>query len=364
LSNFNKNRTIKAFITIVIQCVEVRVHITRKQILEELNSEQRTWLVTGCAGFIGSNLIEFLLENNQIVKGLDNFSTGFKENLEDVKQIVGSKWENFQFTEGDITNLEDCLKVMEGVDIVLHQAALGSVPRSIEHPANSHDSNVNGQFNVLLAAKEKSVKKVVYASSSSVYGDEPTLPKVEDRIGEQLSPYAVTKHVNELYGKVFYKSYELPTIGIRYFNVFGKRQNPNGAYAAVIPKWIGALSQNEEIKIYGDGETSRDFSYIDNVVEMNVVAGLTKNEEAFGQVFNCSLNSKTSLTELFQIIKTNVQKYKPELSDVEPIYTDFRKGDIKHSQADISKIIKHFNYRPSFAVAEGLEKTVESFFKN
>lgn len=334
-----------------------------EKIAEQLKTTKKKWLVTGCAGFIGSNLSEFLLKNNQDVIGLDNFSTGKPENIEEVKSLVGDKSQNFDFHEGDLRDFETCLRVSKGVDYILHQGALGSVPRSIELPANSHQSNVDGFFNMLLAAKENNVKKFVYASSSSVYGDNPELPKTESKIGEQLSPYAVTKHINELYGKVFFRTYGLPTIGIRYFNVFGKRQDPNGAYAAVIPKWVAKFLRGEDVEIYGDGLTSRDFCYIDNVIQMNIRCAISENEKAFGQIFNCAYNDKTSLNDLYKYIRDALAVSKPELSSLEPIYKDFRKGDIKHSDANISKAKEFLGYSPTHSVRDGLELTIADYVR-
>jgi len=325
-------------------------------------SEQRTWLITGVAGFIGSNLAEFLLKNGQKVVGLDNFSTGFQKNLDEVLYEVGSEAaKNFRFIEGDIADLSTCQKACEGVDIVLHQAALGSVPRSIEDPVTSNLSNITGFLNMLTAAKDAGIKRFVYASSSSVYGDSKELPKVEERTGNLLSPYAVMKMTNELYGGVFAKTYGMETIGLRYFNVFGKRQTPDGAYAAVIPKWIGALLRDEDIYINGDGETSRDFTYIDNVIQMNVLAGLTENEQTFGEAFNVAYGGRNTLNELYKLIVENLNRVsegnQPQINR-SPVYRDFRPGDIRHSNADISKAKRLTGYAPTHSIYQGMEQAI------
>jgi UDP-N-acetylglucosamine 4-epimerase len=332
---------------------------------EKLKNNKYTWLVTGCAGFIGSNLTEYLLSHGQGVVGLDNFSTGKRENLDDIKKVVGEKsWSQFRFIEGDVSDLNACLAATKEIDYVLHQAALGSVPRSIKDPITSHNSNVNGQLNMLWAAKENGVKNFVYASSSSVYGDHPALPKVEDQIGLQLSPYAVTKHVNELYGKVFKKSYDLNSIGIRYFNVFGKRQDPESIYAAVIPKWVKAMLNNDEVSIFGDGETSRDFCYIENVIQMNLLAAMTDNSEAYGEVFNCACHDRTDLNTLFGYVKEGLSKYQSSVSDIEINYKDFRPGDIRHSHANIDKANSLLGYKPTHMIGDGLRASLEWYFNN
>lgn len=323
-----------------------------------LKSKKHKWLVTGCAGFIGSNLLEFLLEHNQEVVGLDNFSTGKQENLEDVKNKCGENWESFTFFEGDISTLEECQSAIKGVDYVLHQAALGSVPRSINDPINSNNSNVTGFLNLAWLAVQENVKKFVYASSSSVYGDDPNLPKQESVVGNPLSPYAVTKKVNELYSEVFHKAYNFPVIGIRYFNVFGKRQDPNGVYSAVIPRWVSGMIKNEEIKIFGDGETSRDFCYISNVVQMNILAALSSNENANGQVFNCAYSDRTTLNELFDAIKEGLSKSYDHVSNIEAKYEDFRKGDIRHSHANIKKAQELLGYKPTHSIRDGLKEAL------
>lgn len=315
-------------------------------------NEQKTWLVTGCAGFIGSNILEYLLKNDQKVIGLDNFSTGFQHNLDDVCNIVGeSKWRNFTFIEGDIRNFKTCLIATMDVDIVIHQAALGSVPRSIADPITSHEVNVTGTVNMLKASVDNKVKRFVYASSSSVYGDHPDLPKVEDQIGRQLSPYAVTKYACELYALVFAKTYGIETIGLRYFNVFGRRQDPSGAYAAVIPLWFKAVLNNESPYINGDGETSRDFCYIDNVVQMNVRSGIVDNPVAVNQVYNVAYGDQTTLNQLFDYIRSLVDSS----SSLAPTYRDFRAGDVRHSLANISKARELVGYAPEYDILKGLE---------
>lgn len=315
-------------------------------------NEQKTWLVTGCAGFIGSNILEYLLKNDQKVIGLDNFSTGFQHNLDDVCNIVGeSKWRNFTFIEGDIRNFKTCLIATMDVDIVIHQAALGSVPRSIADPITSHEVNVTGTVNMLKASVDNKVQRFVYASSSSVYGDHPDLPKVEDQIGRQLSPYAVTKYACELYAQVFAKTYGIETIGLRYFNVFGRRQDPSGAYAAVIPLWFKAVLNNESPYINGDGETSRDFCYIDNVVQMNVRSGIVDNPVAVNQVYNVAYSDQTTLNQLFNYIRQLVDPN----SSLTPTYRDFRAGDVRHSLANISKARDLVGYAPEYDILKGLE---------
>jgi len=327
--------------------------------IEKLFHEKKVWLVTGCAGFIGSNLIEFLLEHHQKVIGLDNFSTGHRHNLLEVKVLVGKeKHKNFSFVEGDISDYKTCFDACKGVDIVLHQAALGSVPRSIENPIRSNNSNITGFLNMLTASKDAGIKRFVYASSSSVYGDSKALPKVEEHVGKLLSPYAVTKMTAELYAGVFAKTYGMETIGLRYFNVYGQRQDPNGAYAAVIPKWISSLLNKEEVYINGDGETSRDFTYIENVVQMNILAGLSSNKKIFGEVFNVALGGRNTLNELYTLINSELKKHKKSHQSKEVIYRDFRVGDIRHSNADVSKAKEMLGYVPTHDIFEGMEESV------
>jgi UDP-N-acetylglucosamine 4-epimerase len=324
------------------------------KLIIQLRDEQKIWLITGVAGFIGSNLLEALLQLNQRVVGIDNFSTGKQRNLDEVKTLVDSKqWSNFKFIAGDVRNIEDCKSACSGVDYVLHQAALGSVPRSLADPIATNASNIDGFLNMLVAARDAQVASFVYAASSSTYGDHPALPKVEGIIGKPLSPYAVTKLVNELYAEIFTKCYGFDSVGLRYFNVFGKRQNPDGAYAAVIPKWTFSLLSGEDIYINGDGETSRDFCFIDNVIQANLLAATTENSEARNQIYNVALNARTSLNQLYVLIKENLS-LNCELAYSKLIYRDFRSGDVRHSQADISKAQKLLGYAPSFTVAKGL----------
>lgn len=312
------------------------------------------WLVTGAAGFIGSNLSQALLALGQEVRGLDNFSTGHPRNLDDVRQSVGDAWDRFSFTRADITDPDACRAACAGVDVVLHQAALGSVPRSIADPLATHRSNVDGFVNMLVAARDAGVRRFVYAASSSTYGDHPGLPKVEDRIGRPLSPYAVTKYVNELYAGVFQRTYGLPVVGLRYFNVFGRRQDPDGAYAAVIPRWIGTLLAGGVCRINGDGETSRDFCFIDNVVQANLLAA-TAADEHTDQVYNVAVGGRTTLNQVFGMIRDGLAATRPELADARPEYTDFRPGDVRHSQADIGKIQERLGYLPTHTVGQGLD---------
>lgn len=323
----------------------------------------RTWLITGVAGFIGSNLLEQLLKLDQKVVGLDNFATGHQKNLDEVQGLVTSaQWEKFTFINGDIRELADCEKAVAGVDYVLHQAALGSVPRSIADPINTNKTNIDGFLNMLVAAKDASVKNFVYAASSSTYGDHPGLPKVEDTIGNPLSPYAVTKYVNELYADVFKKTYDFDTIGLRYFNVFGQRQDPNGAYAAVIPKWTAAMIANDDVFINGDGETSRDFCFIENTVQANILAALA-DDNGKNQVYNVAVGGRTTLNFLAEAIRSELANNGAEYTKALQ-YRDFRAGDVRHSQADISKIKSHLKYEPEFTIAQGIEKAMPWYVKN
>jgi UDP-N-acetylglucosamine/UDP-N-acetylgalactosamine 4-epimerase len=330
----------------------------------ELKASPRKWLVTGVAGFIGSNLLEELLKLGQIVVGLDNLSTGYLKNLEDVHQEVGDeKWASFTFFQSDTRNLIDCCKACEGIDYVLHQAALGSVPRSISDPISTNQSNLDGTLNMLVAARDSGVKRFVFASSSSVYGDHPELPKVEDKIGKPLSPYAVTKYVNEIYAEVFERTYGLNTIGLRYFNVFGKRQDPNGAYAAVIPKWVGLFLQGKQPTINGDGTTSRDFTYIQNVIQANLLAATTQNVTITNKVFNVAFGGKITLKELCKIIKDSIAPHNPAVCSIDPIYGPSRMGDIPHSLANINKAKQLLGYKPVFDVKHGLEESITWYLK-
>jgi UDP-N-acetylglucosamine 4-epimerase len=329
-------------------------------VLREVRQRPRTWLVTGAAGFIGSNLTEHLLRLGQRVVGLDNFSTGSRENLDDVRELVGPQaWSRLTFVEGDIRDLATCQDLCARVDVVLHQAALGSVPRSIENPLATHQSNVDGFLNILLAARDARVRRFVFAASSSTYGDHPVLPRVEERIGRPLSPYAVTKYVNELYAGVFERTYGMQTIGLRYFNVFGRRQNPDGPYAAVIPKWVASLLSGEECVIYGDGENSRDFCHVDNVAQANLLAALAEGPDVTGQVYNVACGERTTLNELFGMIRDGLSRNRPELADARPRYLDFRPGDVRHSHADLSKITRVLGYAPTRSVQAGLRETLD-----
>ena len=335
-----------------------------QELTDSLREHPRTWLVTGCAGFIGSNIIESLLTMGQRVIGLDNFATGFRHNLQDVRKCVGEEpWSRFKFIEGDIRELATCQLACDGVEVVLHQAALGSVPRSIKDPISSHQTNVDGFLNMLVAAKDAGIQRFVFASSSSVYGDHPDLPKIEENIGRPLSPYALTKSINEQYAKVFAHTYGFHTIGLRYFNVFGRRQSPNGPYAAVIPKWIATLLNGESCQINGDGETSRDFCFVANAVQANILAGLG-GEEALAQVFNISFGGRTTLSELYFMIRQRLIEWEPRVAGRAAIYSGFRAGDISHSNADISKARRLLGYRPTHSVAQGLDETTEWFVQN
>jgi UDP-N-acetylglucosamine 4-epimerase len=330
------------------------------EIKSRLLQEQRTWLITGVAGFIGSNLLEALLKLNQKVVGLDNFATGHQKNLDEVKGLVSpEQWSQFNFIEGDIRRLEDCQRACEGVDYILHEAALGSVPRSVSDPIATNETNSTGFLNMLVAARDanggKGVRRFVYAASSSTYGDHPALPKVEENIGKPLSPYAVTKYVNELYADVFAKTYGLKSIGLRYFNVFGPRQDPNGAYAAVIPKWISSMIKAEAIYVNGDGETSRDFCFVNNVVQINLLAATVEAEDAINQVYNVAVGDRTTLNELYAQLKSKLLARYPHLGDAKPVYRDFRAGDVRHSLADIGKAAKRLGYAPTQRIGQGLE---------
>lgn len=328
-----------------------------EQIQQELVESPKTWLVTGVAGFIGSNLLEKLLKLNQTVIGLDNFATGYQHNLDEVKSLVSpEQWSRFRFIKGDIRDYSTCEEAVKCVDYVLHQAALGSVPRSIADPLTSNSVNVTGFLNMLQAAKEGKVQSFTYAASSSTYGDHPALPKIEAKIGNPLSPYAVTKYVNELYAGVYAKTYGFKTIGLRYFNVFGKRQDPNGAYAAVIPKWTAAMINGEQVFINGDGETSRDFCFIDNTVQMNILSA-TAEDDAKDHVYNVALGDRTTLNELYQSIQNALNCLGFEL-DSAPTYRDFRDGDVRHSQADIAKAQINLGYAPEFRIQEGINKAM------
>jgi UDP-N-acetylglucosamine 4-epimerase len=326
---------------------------------DELAAAPKTWLITGVAGFIGSNLLEALLKLDQHVAGLDNFVTGSEKNLAQVQAAVSpEQWARFKFKRGDIRDLISCHTACKGVDYVLHQAALGSVPRSLEDPISTHAANNTGFINMLVAARDARVKRFVYAASSSTYGDHPGLPKVEDIIGKPLSPYAVTKLVNELYADVFARCYGMESVGLRYFNIFGRKQDPNGAYAAVVPKWVASMIHNEPVYINGDGETSRDFCYIDNVIQANLLAATRQNPEAANQVYNVAVGDRTSLNQLFEAIRALLAPHYPHLAEFKPVYRDFRAGDVRHSLADISKARTHLGYTPTHRIHEGLAEAM------
>ena len=321
----------------------------------ELTVKPLRWLVTGSAGFIGSHLVHALLDLEQTVVGLDNFATGHQRNIDEIRATVtGERWRRHHFIEQDIRDLDACRSACRGIDVVLHQAALGSVPRSLDDPIATNQSNIDGFLNVLVAARDAGVRRFVYAASSSTYGDHPGLPKVEDVIGRPLSPYAVTKLVNELYAEVFGRCYGMQAIGLRYFNIFGARQDPEGAYAAVIPRWIRALLVGDKVVINGDGETSRDFCYVDNVVQANLLAALTQDPAAINQVYNVAVDDRTSLNRLFELLRDAVAARIPEVGTVRPEYRDFRAGDVRHSQADIGKARRLLGYAPTHRLADGI----------
>jgi UDP-N-acetylglucosamine 4-epimerase len=331
------------------------------ELCEDLVNHPRRWLVTGVAGFIGSALLERLLDLGQTVVGVDNFITGHKHNIEDVLAINPDERLQFTFIEGDLREPSIALQACKDVDIVLHQAALGSVPRSIKDPITSHQHNVDAFLNVLLAARDAGVRRVVYASSSSVYGDHPGLPKHEDRIGKPLSPYAATKRADEIYAQVFQDNYGQQIVGLRYFNVFGRRQDPAGVYAAVIPRWIDALAHGKPCVIFGDGSNSRDFCYVDNIVQANLLAGTAPDPAVTGTVYNCGCNGRTDLKQLFAMIKEGLAKDYPEVATAEPTFESPRPGDVMHSQAAIDKISAALGYEPTHQVAEGMAETVAWF---
>src|SRR5574337_1233909 len=342
---------------------------------QKLPLQPRTWLITGVAGFIGSNLLETLLNLNQRVVGLDNFATGHRRNLDEVQTLVNpAQWANFHFIQGDIRSLADCQRAMnwrplplgegrgEGgvpVDYVLHQAALGSVPRSLADPITTNSANISGFLNMLVAARDAGVRSFTYAASSSTYGDHPALPKVEGVIGRPLSPYAVTKYVNELYAEVFARCYGMHSIGLRYFNVFGKRQDPDGAYAAVIPKWVASMIRGQDVFINGDGETSRDFCYISNAVQANLLAATTTHQDALDQVYNVAVGDQTTLNELYALLHRNLLPRFLHLEDVRPLYRDFRAGDVRHSFANIGKAERLLGYVPTHRIGDGLKVAID-----
>ena len=328
-----------------------------EKVKQNLIKAPKTWLITGVAGFIGSNLLEALLSLDQKVIGLDNFSTGYRHNLDEVRHsVTNEQWQYFDFIEGDIRSFDTCTTVCKPADYVLHQAALGSVPRSIEDPIRTNENNITGFLNMLVAARDAGVKRFVYAASSSTYGDHPGLPKKEDKIGKPLSPYAVTKYVNELYADVFARTYGKEAVGLRYFNIFGSRQDPKGAYAAVIPLWFLGMIKGEPVYINGDGETSRDFCYIENCIQANLLAACTEDKNAINQVFNVAYGERTSLNELFELIREQVSQKFPHIRNLQPQYRDFRTGDVRHSLADIGISRALLGYDPEFSVRDGLNK--------
>ena len=328
-----------------------------------LAAKPQAWLVTGAAGFIGSHLVEHLLRLGQEVTGLDNFATGHRRNLDEVRAVVGEKpWSRFRFVEGDVRNPEVCRAAAAGAHYVLHQAALGSVPRSIADPATTHLVNVDGTLNVFLAARDSGAKRVVYASSSSIYGDEPNLPKTEARVGKPLSPYALTKWVNELYADIFSRVYDVESAGLRYFNVFGARQDPEGQYAAVIPKWTQAMIKGDPVTINGEGDTSRDFCYVENVVQANLLAATAPG--AAGRAYNVALNDRTTLRELFAHLRDRLVPHYPRLKGLQPVFGPYRAGDVKHSQAEIGLAGKHLGYSPTHTVSQGLDLAMDWYRTN
>lgn len=336
-----------------------------KELQARIVSQPAKWLITGVAGFIGSNLLEALLRLNQRVVGLDSFVTGFRHNLDEVQKVVTPlQWAGFKFIEGDIGEFETCRLAASGVDYVLHQAALGSVPRSIEDPIRTNQANIDGFLNMLVAARDARVKRFVYAASSSTYGDHPDLPKIEDRIGRPLSPYAVTKYVNELYADVFGRTYGLESIGLRYFNIFGPHQTPDGAYAAVIPKWIAAMMRGDTVQINGDGETSRDFCYVANAVQANLLAATAASPTATNQVYNVAVGERTSLNDLYQLIQTELVRHLPQLKIAPPQHRDFRAGDVRHSLADIGKASSLLGYQPSHTIAQGMREAMDWYVRD
>lgn len=335
------------------------------RVREDLAHAPRKWLITGAAGFIGSNLLQALLELDQDVVGLDNFATGNRENLQEVEsRVAPAQWRRFRFTEGDIRDLDACRRACDGIDFVLHQAALGSVPRSIEDPLTTNAVNIDGFLKMLTAARSAGVKRFVYAASSSTYGDHPGLPKVESSIGKPLSPYAVSKLANELYADVFSSTYGFPSIGLRYFNIFGARQDPNGPYAAVIPKWIAAMIRNEPVYINGDGETSRDFCYVANAVQANLLAAMACDPAAVNQVYNVAGGMRTSLNELFAHLRAMLAPRFAHVAGIAPIYREFRAGDVRHSLADIGKASRLLGYEPTHAVRDGLSEAMQWYLRH
>ena len=338
---------------------------THQDLLARIKGAQRSWLVTGAAGFIGSHLVENLLALDQKVVGLDNFSTGKRENLELVRRAAGeARWKNFRFVEGDIRALDTCNAVCASVDVVLHQAGLGSVPRSIDKPLRTHDSNVNGFLNILLAARDAGAQRMVYASSSAVYGDHPALPKVESQLGRAMSPYGLSKRINELYADVFAACYGFQSIGLRYFNVFGPRQDPEGPYASVIPAWLGALLRGETAYINGDGAAARDYCHVDNVVQANLLAATVEDEQALGQAYNVAVGEQTTLNELFELMRGQLAERLPHLRNARAVHRAPRRGDMLLSKADIGKAAQLLGYRPVFDLRSGLAQTIDWYMQH
>jgi UDP-N-acetylglucosamine 4-epimerase len=336
-----------------------------EQARERLRARPRSWLVTGVAGFIGSNLLQALLELDQTVVGLDNFATGRRTNLDEVERAVGpERWGRFRLIEADVASAETCARAVESAELVLHQAALGSVPRSIERPLETNAANVTGQLALLEAARQAGVRRFVYASSSSVYGDEPRLPKHEERIGRPLSPYAVSKLADELYASVYATLHGVETVGLRYFNVFGRRQDPEGAYAAVIPRWIAAMIRGQEVRVNGTGETSRDFCYVDNVVQANLLAATTERAEALNESYNVAAGRRTTLVELFAALRSRLAARRPAIAHVEPVHGPFRPGDVLHSLASIDKIRRLLGYEPSHSLEQGLDAALDWYLEH
>ncbi len=336
-----------------------------EQSTRALREQPRRWLLTGVAGFIGSNLLQALLELDQVVAGLDNFATGKRGNLDEVRGAVGAeRWSRFRLLEGDVASPDLCARAVDGADVVLHQAAIGSVPRSIDRPLETNAANVTGQLALLEAARSAGVRRFVYASSSSVYGDDPELPKLESRLGRPLSPYAVSKRADELYASVYGLLHALEVVGLRYFNVFGRRQDPEGAYAAVIPRWIAAMIRGDEVRINGTGETSRDFCHVENVVQANLLAATTVRSEALGETYNVALGRRTTLLELFEALRRRLAPRQPRLADARPVHGPFRAGDVLHSTADIGKARRLLGYEPTHSLERGLDEALEWYLRN
>jgi UDP-N-acetylglucosamine 4-epimerase len=330
-----------------------------------ISAGRRRWLVTGAAGFIGSHLVEHLLALDQEVVGLDNFSTGKRANLEHVRRCVGeARWAKLRFVEGDIRALDTCNAACASVDVVLHQAGLGSVPRSIDKPLRTHDSNVNGFLNILLAARDAGAERLVYASSSAVYGDHPALPKIESQLGRAMSPYGLSKRMNELYADVFAACYGFKSVGLRYFNVFGPRQDPDGPYASVIPAWLGALLRGETAYVNGDGSAARDYCHVDNVVQANLLAATVEDPQALGQAYNVAVGEQTTLNELFEIMRAQLAERLPHLRNARAVHRAPRPGDMLLSRADVGKAARLLGYRPIFDLRAGLAQTIDWYMED